>query len=290
MADLELRRFADPAAFAAVAQPFLLRDEATHCLQLGLIEGIAAGEWSDPYLAVVDGPDSAPALVALRTPPHNLLLSRCDELSALGPLLADRLEANDSLTGVLGPTEVADAFAEGWGRASGVPFELRQRQGIYRLERVEPVALSPGGVRRAAEADRDLLTAWMSAFLAEALPGNQFDAVGMIGRWLGSPQRALFFWEAEGEPVAMAGVGSPTPSGIRVSAVYTPHEQRGNGYATSLVATLSRRELDGGRRFCFLFTDLANPVSNRVYRRIGYRQVSQASEYRFGEAAESRAG
>jgi predicted GNAT family acetyltransferase len=123
----------------------------------------------------------------------------------------------------------------------------------------------------------------MASFLGEALPGKSFDVASMLERWLGSPQRSLYFWEIEGEPTAMAGVGSPTPSGIRVSAVYTPPERRGNGFATSLVAELSRRELVAGRRFCFLFTDLANPVSNRIYRRIGYLLVSKASEYRFGE-------
>jgi predicted GNAT family acetyltransferase len=282
MAPYTLRRFTDPAAFAAVAEPFLLRDEATHCLQLGLIQGIAAGEWPDPYLAVVDG-GGGTELVAIRTPPHNLLLSRCDDLDALEPLLTDRLQAETGLTGTLGPAEVADAFAEAWSRAAGVPAVLRQRQGVYRLERVEPVEPVAGRVRKASEADRNLLLDWMASFLSEALPGKAFDVASMLERWLGSPQRSLYFWEVEGEPTAMAGVGSPTPSGIRVSAVYTPRERRGNGYATSLVAELSRREIAAGRRFCFLFTDLANPVSNRIYRRIGYRQVSGASEFRFGE-------
>jgi len=32
--------------------------------------------------------------------------------------------------------------------------------------------------------------------------------------------------------------------------------------------------LDEGQRFCFLFTDLANPVSNAIYPKIGYRAVA----------------
>ena len=58
--------------------------------------------------------------------------------------------------------------------------------------------------------------------------------------------------------------------------MYTPPELRGRGYATALTAELSQRLLDGrlfegGRRFCFLYTDLANPTSNAIYERIGYR-------------------
>jgi uncharacterized protein len=32
---------------------------------------------------------------------------------------------------------------------------------------------------------------------------------------------------------------------------------------------------------CILYTDLGNPTSNSVYRRIGYRAVAAALRYRF---------
>ena len=40
-----------------------------------------------------------------------------------------------------------------------------------------------------------------------------------------------------------------------------------------LVAELSQQLLRSGRRFCFLFTDLANPTSNALYQRLGYQPV-----------------
>jgi predicted GNAT family acetyltransferase len=70
-----------------------------------------------------------------------------------------------------------------------------------------------------------------------------------------------------------------------VGPVYTPPELRGRGYATTLVAELSRWLLGRGNRFCFLYTDLANPTSNAIYARIGYRRVCDALEYRFAAAA-----
>lgn len=280
-----LRRFGDPDMFAAVAEPLLLEDEAIHSLQLGLIGGIRAGEWKDPYLAVVErqcGPDAAgPVLIAMRTPPHKLLLSQCEYLEALQPLLADAHLAR-ALTGVLGPTSVADAFADGWIRSTGIPVRPGQRQRIYRLDRIPPTPDVPGGVRRADESDRAKLSTWMSGFLTEALPGKPFDASDTVDRWLGSPHRQLYFWDVAGHSVSMAGVGSPTPHGIRVSAVYTPPEKRRQGFAGALVAEVSRLQLAAGREFCCLFTDLANSTSNHVYRQIGYRPVCDANEYRFG--------
>ncbi|MEX2540297.1 MAG: GNAT family N-acetyltransferase [Trueperaceae bacterium] len=285
MSPYSLHRFGDLDAFAEAAEPFLLEDEAAHSLLLGLIGGIRAGEWKNPYLAIVERESglrgAAPALVALRTPPHKLLLSRCDDLEALQPLLADAGLAR-GLTGVLGPATVADAFAVGWIRSTSIPVRPGQRQRIYRLDRVSPVADVPGVVRRADESDRPILSTWMSGFLAEALPGKPTDVSETVDRWLGSPQRQLYFWDVDGHPVSMAGVGSPTPRGVRVSAVYTPPEKRRQGFAGTLVAELSRRQLAAGREFCCLFTDLANPTSNRVYRQLGYRPVCDASEYLFG--------
>jgi predicted GNAT family acetyltransferase len=63
--------------------------------------------------------------------------------------------------------------------------------------------------------------------------------------------------------------------------VYTPPGRRGRGYATALVAALSAELLAAGRRFCFLYTDLANPTSNRIYQRIGYERVCDSAEIRF---------
>jgi uncharacterized protein len=34
-------------------------------------------------------------------------------------------------------------------------------------------------------------------------------------------------------------------------------------------------------RYCCLYTDLANPTSNAIYYRIGYRPVCDAAEYFF---------
>jgi len=47
------------------------------------------------------------------------------------------------------------------------------------------------------------------------------------------------------------------------------------------VAALSQQMLDAGWEFCTLYTDLANPVSNSIYQRIGYRPVCDSNEYDF---------
>ena len=59
----------------------------------------------------------------------------------------------------------------------------------------------------------------------------------------------------------------------RIGPVYTPKQHRGRGYASRAVAEVSQHYVDHGVRCC-LFTDQANPTSNKIYEAIGYRPVT----------------
>ena len=63
--------------------------------------------------------------------------------------------------------------------------------------------------------------------------------------------------------------------------MYTPPEHRRRGYGSAVTAAASQRNLDAGRRFCFLYTDLANPTSNKIYMDLGYEPVCDSVEYAF---------
>jgi predicted GNAT family acetyltransferase len=71
----------------------------------------------------------------------------------------------------------------------------------------------------------------------------------------------------------MAAISGYTPNGLRVSAVFTPEEERRKGYASNTVATLSQRALEGGRSHCVLFAESHHAATLRVYEAIGYRHL-----------------
>jgi predicted GNAT family acetyltransferase len=137
-------------------------------------------------------------------------------------------------------------------------------------------------MRDATESDRSLLVEWWNAFVAEALhdDGPDTDADDSVDRRLRKGVGGIVIWDDDG-PVSFAGYGGSTPNGIRIGPVYTPPHRRRHGYGSALTAELSRRLLDDGRSFCFLFTDLANPTANRIYRAIGYERVCEGVEYDF---------
>ncbi len=123
--------------------------------------------------------------------------------------------------------------------------------------------------------------------MAEAVPEAppNPDPGAVADRWVAQVGRIGYVWEDDGSVVSLVGAGGETPHGIRIGPVYTPPERRSRGYASSLTAAASQDQLDRGRQFVFLFTDLANPTSNKIYRAIGYEPVCDVDQYRFGADA-----
>jgi predicted GNAT family acetyltransferase len=88
----------------------------------------------------------------------------------------------------------------------------------------------------------------------------------------------FWIWD-DGGPAAFAGFNDAAPDFARIAPVYTLPDRRGRGYATALVAAISRELLARGKRRLFLTTDVANPTSNAIYARIGF--VAETDEYHF---------
>ena len=159
-------------------------------------------------------------------------------------------------------------------------------QGIFALDRVRRVPEAAGISAPAGAAHADTIVEWFLAFNEEAMSSHRTDHATLRRSVRDrvatqSPDFGVWIHEVDGQPVSMSCQSGPTPNGIRVSAVYTPPDHRSRGYATTLVARHSQWLLDSGHRFCFLYTDLANPTSNAIYKRIGYEQVAESREYSF---------
>jgi hypothetical protein len=277
----QLVRHATPQAFLAAAEPFLLADEVLHGLPLSVAR--SCRDEPDRYpgpnlLATIHDAGGAVSGVAVMTPPHRLqLYVRPD---AVEPLVMGLAEL--PLSGVHGPVEVAAAFAARWAAARGVRAREDRGLRLFRLTRVIPPRPTPGVMRPAVAGDLPHVEAWYRAFFVEthhvvgALPPEEHARRAVAGG-------RVFLWVAPGKggawtPVAQAVAVALTPTMARIGAVYTPPEQRGRGGASAVVAGLSQQLLDEGRRPC-LFTDLGNPTSNSIYKKIGYEAVADLVDF-----------
>jgi uncharacterized protein len=278
---MRLERHPDATSFLERTRDFLLGREAQHNLILGLSSRLRTdprlyGE--DPYFASVLEGDRVVG-VTMRTPPHNLILSMIDDDRALDLIAADVRVVFGTLPGVVGPKEPVAKFASVWHE----PAQLGIQQRVYRASEAIPPGNVSGSMRPCEDQDREQMIVWMDAFVEEALPTPPpDDAAHWLERSLAGPDSGVMVWVDEGLPVSFAAYGGLTPNGIRIGPVYTPPELRRRGYASALTAELTKMLLERGRKFCFLFTDLANPTSNSIYQRIGYESVSDADQWTFG--------
>ena len=279
---MHVRRYPDVEAFLGAVGDFLAEREAEHNLLFGICSTLRETPevYTGPvYLAgVLDVADRVVG-ADIQTPPFRLFISEIYDLRIGEALAIDTLDRD--LPGVAGPVGEVEAFIAARVAAGGPPGHHHETDRIFRLDTVRPPRAVAGTRRIAERRDRDLVLAWLEGFMVDAFgQADLAEVASMTDRWIEGRGRTLHLWE-DGEPVSMCGIGGQTPLGIRIGPVYTPRQVRGRGYASALVAAVSQEALESGRRFCFLFTDAANPTSNHIYQEIGYEHVRDVDIYRF---------
>jgi GNAT superfamily N-acetyltransferase len=269
-------------AYAARVLPWLEHDPVGNnllCTSIALrLDGTIPPAAGPPLLTWLDGGGGRVAGAAACMPPYQLTLPPLPAeavVSLADRLLADRAE----VPGVSGPVATADLFACAWRERTGVRSDVLMRECLYRLGELTPPAGVRGALRRADETDLGLLVNWMSDFVDEAglprPPDPEWSTRRRIAR------AGLHLWEVDGTPSCMVGSSPPVRAVARIGPVYTPPEHRRRGYGSAATAALSRRLLAAGAGTCILYADRANPTSNGVYQRIGYRPVSEHVEWLF---------
>lgn len=277
-----VKRFDDAAAFLTETEPLLLADEARHNLMLGIAGNLRdhPGLYLDFRAWAVEDANRVVG-AALQTPPYNLVVARPLVSGALDSLANRLWDDRVDLPGATAAMPEVDAFADAWLARAGLARHARMRQRIYRLTEVRPVDGVPGSARKASEADRRLLLEWVQAFAEESFEDvDPRAAVRQVDARLDRRTGGFALWEDSG-PVSLAGWGGATPNGVRIGPVYTPPAFRRRGYARALTASVSADLLAAGKSFCFLYTDLTNPTSNRIYMDIGYEPVCDSVDYAF---------
>jgi predicted GNAT family acetyltransferase len=279
---VQVKRFDDPAAYLGATEPLLLADEARHNLMLGIAGNLRdhPGLYLEFHGWVAEDGGRAVA-AALQTPPYNLVLAQptaADGIEALADALWD---ARVELPGVTAAVPEVEEFADAWLGRAELERRTRMRQRIYRLTAVRQVRGVVGRPRSASAADRSLLLEWVQAFAQESFDDvDPKAAERQVDARLERGAGGFAIWE-DGKPVSLVGWGGQTPNGVRIGPVYTPPELRRRGYASALTASVSAKLLAAGRRFCFLYTDVANPTANRIYSTIGYEPVCDSVDYAF---------
>jgi predicted GNAT family acetyltransferase len=219
-------------------------------------------------------------LTAACTPPRNIVMYETRNApsgDAVRVLAGELRGLNWAFPGVMAEAGLARRFAEAYG---GGGFARHMSMNIMRLDAVNGLPPVPGRARPLREEDLCFAPYWAREFAIECVI-EVFDLGTYMARQTARVAEGKhFIWEDK-LPVSQAHHNRSTPNGAVVAGVYTPPWHRKRGYAGAVVAHLSRALLERGNKFCALFADAANPVSNGIYRKIGYKDVCVVEELRF---------
>lgn len=283
----------DPARFLEEAGDFLATDPVIGSV-IATVTRQASVHGPDPAIPhawwVLVRQGSTIVSAGMRTAPFEpyptFVMPMPDDAALdLARALHDRGEL---LGGSNGALPAAQVIAEETARLTGGRAEVGQHTRLF--ECTEVTVPEPGErwrLRGAEPAEAELCLDWYTRFGAEA------DE--QAGRSAGTGHTEHFtlddirlrieegvIWLLEDTAygvVHLTGVGTPAYGVSRVGPVYTPREHRGRGYASYAVAELTRRGLAAGTRMC-LFTDQANPTSNKIYEAMGYERVVDMANLR----------
>ncbi len=293
---MELRFFDDPVSFLDVAGDALAGQPVLSTVVAGVAERIRAQRdagiaWPDGvpcwFAVVLEGDEVVGT--AMRTATFGeypaYLMPMPDE--AVHLLSATLLARDEPVLGANGALPAVQVFCEDMAAATGRKARVGQHTRLFELGDLVTPRPAAGGMRPATSAEQGLVASWYAAFMA--------DADEQAGREPGeSPHESpsdeelarrieggrVFVWvDGDDVPVNVTAASTPAFGVSRIGPVFTPQEQRGRGYASACVHAVSRLLRESGERPC-LFTDQANPTSNKIYEAIGYRPLVDMANLR----------
>lgn len=281
---MEFKKYDDPKEFVEENEKYILEKEWLNNLMAGNYrDAVKEGLDENWLLARVTDDGKTELIMLLRKPWKLLMYSPTDNKSEeLYRFAAEELyKAVPDLEGVNTEKEVSQIFAKEFCKIAGkepkVHFEMR----ILVLEELKEAKLRDDVIfRKATMKDKDTLIEYRRIFSEEALHEN-LTQEDLEKKFFKNFEMGYYVLEKDGKIVSQAVSNRYLIKGKSIGGVFTPVEERGNGYAYNLVYRLSKEFLDSGVEYCVLFTDDSNPISNYIYEKIGYERRADTSEILF---------
>lgn len=223
-------------------------------------------------------------LIFANVSPHNILIYNLvkDTIEAVKSLVDYLIENEVTLRGINSNKKICDEFIEYYQNKTDCDFKEYLAMDVMEITELnEEVILPKGTFRVANREDKDILAHWHMKFAKEALGEDMFyeEFENKLNKRI--ENKSIYIFEDENhKPMAMAASTRQLVNGVSVSLVYSSKEARGKGYGLAVIYNLSKEYLKRGNKFCSLFVDKKNPISNGVYKKVGYRILEDNYDYR----------
>ncbi|BCC30623.1 GNAT family N-acetyltransferase [Bacillus cereus] len=269
---IQLHVYEEVINFKKEVIPFLEKNEQENNLILGVLQMV-----QQPIFMGVAKQEEEVAVVFLQTEEKKQIIVATSEMveEAIVELAKKLAEVYPNVPGLIGNKKVVQRLAEEIAVLENKKTTVAMEQGIYELKQVKKKWTEEGIFREINSDELPVIEKWIYQFCEDVnLPTTKEEAEQTAHTLI--TNHRLFGLEIDGKLVSVAAKTRPTKNNITINFVYTPKEERKKGYASNCVAALSQRMLDEGYKTTTLYTDLANPTSNKIYQEIGYEQIAES--------------
>ncbi|MGR5961436.1 GNAT family N-acetyltransferase [Bacillus paranthracis] len=269
---IQLHVYEEIVNFKEEVTPFLEKNEQENNLILGVLQMV-----HQPIFMGIAKQGEEIAVVFLQTEEKKQIIVATSEITEEDIVeLAKKLaEVYPNVPGLIGNKKIVQRLAEEIAVLANKKTTVAMEQGIYELKQVKKKWNGDEVFREVNSDELTLIEQWIYQFCGDVnLPTTKEEAKQTAHTLI--TNHRLFGLEVDGKLVSVARKTRPTKNNITVNFVYTPKEERKKGYASNCVAALSQRMLDEGYKTTTLYTDLANPTSNKIYQEIGYEQIAES--------------
>ncbi len=269
---IQLHVYEEIVNFKEEVTPFLEKNEQENNLILGVLQMV-----QQPIFMGIAKQGEEITVVFLQTEDKKQIIVANAEISgvAIKMLAKELTKIYPDIPGLIGNKKVVQKLAEEIALLENKKKNVVMEQGVYELKEVKKKPSEDVFFREVSSNELTLIEEWIYQFCKDVnLPTTKEEAKQTAHALL--TNHRLFGLEVDGKLVSVAAKTRPTKNNITVNFVYTPTEARKKGYASNCVAALSQRMLDEGYKTTTLYTDLANPTSNKIYQEIGYEQIAES--------------
>ncbi|MEE9454748.1 MAG: GNAT family N-acetyltransferase [Paracoccaceae bacterium] len=201
-----------------------------------------------------------------------LMMQASEGLTDIAAFMRDALPKGMKFPVLLGAAGQVKIFRAAFG-LTDAPTTMDEAEPLFalNLENVRMPKNTDAVLRKTKMSDLPLLADWANAYDLETglrVAGDNRRTKDVIERIKNNRSRLLM---VKGQPVAQTGFNATMPDTVQIGGVYTPPENRGQGFARAAVALHLDEVQKAGVKHAILFS--ANEYASRAYRSIGFRQI-----------------
>lgn len=279
---MEIKIAQSPIEFLNEFEDKLMEEEAKNQLFLGNLYAYKDKSFETDNIFGSITENGKLLLIFLNAYPFNLQLLGFHNTFEANHLLVKYIyDYHINIRGINGTKSDCDLFIEAYQECFKQDFYLFTPMDIMVADHVENIELNNEGQSKIASyEDIDQIAVLFNEFAIEAV--NEHHPYEKIRNAIKNriDNSNQFIYVVDQKIVAIAHIGKRTKNSNVISGVYTDPSFRGRGYCTALIHHMTKQCLINGVIFCTLFVNKINPISNRVYNKVGFISMYENLDYR----------